>query len=444
MPSILRYRVTLVLLAFRLVLFSQSNTCIVKGKVTNQAGKVIELVAIKLNQFNACFTNKYGEFQFKITKNNAYSFYTYHLAYETYFSQLKPQDNDTLFLLIKLNEKTNDLPITEVTAIHKPETLVGKPLYGIYDFDFYEDKLVLLTSKNELKRSEIRLTDYSGNEFMSLPVPEFAGPAQKFFHDYLGYTNLLCKDTILRIEISDSFFLITGISKKDYERALRPVTDTAYGNLYYSNQHPDYPAFNYYYFSKNDPKNHKLLFTVTDKYLMDQYNFEYYYLPPRGQLEARRLADQLKVDKHIVAAIMSGFTRSKFYEPLYAPLFILKDTICLFNHINDRIFHFDKENALIDSVTINYHHPKNWHTWKKQLYVDDSENKVYALFKNGPMVSLKLIDHQSGKISGVHKFTNITADKIKIKDGYAYYIYRPFESTQEKFLYREVIQITKE
>jgi hypothetical protein len=444
MTSFFKYPLFLVLLAFGPFAVSQNNTCLVKGKVTTEAGKVIELVAIKLNQFTVCFTDKYGEFQFKTTKNNSYSFSTHHLSYESFVTQLKPGSKDTLFLSITLMNRLNYLDPIEVTAINKPETLVGKPFYSIYDFDFYEDKFVLLTAKNSLKKAEIRLTDYSGKEFMSVPIPAFAGEAQKFFHDYLGYTNLLCKDTILRIEISDNFFLITGITRKEYERGLRPVNDTANGNLYYNDQDPNYPAFNYYYFSKNDPKNHKVLLSVTNAPLLDLYNFEYYYLPSRQQLEARRIAAALKVDKHIVAALMSGFTRSAFYEPLYAPLFILKDTLCLFNHYNDRIFHFNKDNELIDSVTINYHHPKNWHTWKKQLFVDNTENKVYALFKNGANVSLKLIDHQSGKIKGVHKFANITADKIKIKDGYAYYIYRPFESTQEKFLYREVIRIEKD
>lgn len=424
--------------------YAQNKTCVVKLKLTNEAGKVIELVAIKLNQFNVGFTNKYGEFQTTVSKDNSYALSTHHLSFESYVSQLKTFNKDTVSLTIKLREKTTILADVDVFATNKPETLVGKPTYGIYDFDFYEDKLVLLTSKNELKRSEIKLTDYSGKEFMSLPVPVEAGEAQKFFHDYLGNTNLLCKDTILRIEISDNFFLITGITKKEYERSLKPVNDTANGNYYYNDQNPDYPAFNYYYLSKSDPKQHKLLYSVINRSLMDLYNFEYYYLPSRGQLEARRLADAYKVDKKVIAALMSGFTRSKFYEPLYAPLFVLKDTVCLFNHYNDRIFHFDKENVLIDSVTINYHHPKNWHTWKKQLFVDDSENKVYALFKNGANVSLKFIDHHTGKIKGVHKFVNITADKIKIKDGYAYYTYRPFESTQEKFLYREIIRIAKE
>ncbi len=444
MQHIFKYVLGLFLFLFQGSLSSQSKTCVVKGKVTTEAGKVIELVTIKLNQFTIGFTDKYGEFHATIPKNNTYALSTHHLSFESYTTKLKTTEKDTIFITIKLHEKTNLLPDIDISATNKPETLVGKPNYSIYDFDFYEDKLVLLTSKNELKRSDIKLTDYSGKEFMSLPIPVEAGEAQKFFHDYLGNTNILCKDSILRIEISDNFFLITGITKKEYERSLKPVNDTANGNFYYNDQNPDYPAFNYYYLSKSDPKQHKLLYNVINRSLMDLYNFEYYYLPPRGQLEARRLAETYKVDKKVIAALMSGFTRSKFYEPLYAPLFVLKDTVCLFNHYNDRIFHFDKENKLIDSVTINYHHPKNWHTWKKQLFVDDSENKVYALFKNGANVSLKLIDHQTGMIKGVHKFANITADKIKIKDGYAYYIYRPFESTQEKFLYREIIRIRKE
>jgi hypothetical protein len=444
MQPYLRYLIPLILLLFRSYTFAQTKTCTVKLKVTTEVGKVIELVAIKLNQFNVGFTDKYGEFELNVAKNNSYALSTHHLSFESYISQLKTSEKDTLFVHIKLHEKTNFLQGVDVFAINKPETLVGKPNYSIYDFDFFEDKFVLLTSKNELKRSEIKLTDYSGKEFMSIPVPPEAGEAQKFFHDYLGNTNLLCKDSILRIEITGNIFIITGITKKEYENSIKPVTDTANGSFYYSDQHPDYPAFNYYYLNKNASDLHKLLCSVVNRSLMDLYNFEYYYLPPRGQLEARRLADLYKVDKHVIAALMSGFTRSKFYEPLYAPLFILKDTTCLFNHYNDRIFHFDKENKLIDSVTINYHHPKNWHTWKKQLFVDESENKVYALFKNGANVSLKLIDHQSGSIKGVHKFVNITAEKIKLKDGYAYYIYRPFESAQEKFLYREVIRINKE
>src|SRR5690606_35283573 len=124
---------------------------------------------------------------------------------------------------------------------------------------------------------------------------------------------------------------------------------------------------------------------------------------------------------------------------LYAPLFIFNDTICVFNHHNDYLYHYNKKNELLDSVLINYHHPKKWREWKKQLFVDELQNKVYALFSKDGHHSLKQIHHQSGQVIFTYKLKHHSAEKIKIRDGYVYYVYRPFESTQEKFLYRERI-----
>jgi hypothetical protein len=136
---------------------------------------------------------------------------------------------------------------------------------------------------------------------------------------------------------------------------------------------------------------------------------------------------------------MSGFIQSMFYEPLYAPLFVINDTICIFNHHNDFLYHYNKQNKLIDSVKIAYHHPKNWREWKKQLFVDEAQNKVYAFFSKDGRHYLKQINHQTGREILTYKLQHHSAEKIKIKDGYVYYVYRPFGSTQERFLYREKI-----
>jgi hypothetical protein len=136
---------------------------------------------------------------------------------------------------------------------------------------------------------------------------------------------------------------------------------------------------------------------------------------------------------------MSGFTRSMYYEPLYAPLFVMKDTICIFDHHSDFLFHYTKNNQLIDSVAINYHHPDKWKEWKRKLLVDDEEAAVYAYFSKDGHHYLKKINYQSGKITLTYHLQNHSADKLKIRGGYVYYIYRPFGSTQEKFLYRERI-----
>lgn len=438
-------RIWLCLFLVAIPLLQKSQTCVVKGKIKNEYGKVIDLVAIKINEKNTTFSNKYGEFELKLPKNKTYKLSTSHLSFDPYLTLVKTNENDTLSISITLTEKNNELDEVAIISNNKPETLVGKPNYSVYDFEFFEDKFVLLTSAKTLKeKAEIRLTDYIGKEFTTYTIPKTAGEPQNFYKDYAQNIYLVCADSVILVEPINDNFITKWFDRTLFELNIKPVKDSAFANYYYSNQHPDYPKFSYLYFNKYEPDSQKVLSTVVNAPLLDLYNFEYYSLSPKARLAVRKMEAETKIDKHIIAANMTGFTRSLFYKPLYAPLFIIRDTICIFDHHADKIFHYNNENKLIDSVNIAYHHPKNWRTWKWQLYSDCNTKRIYAMFKNGAYVSLKRINHQTGKIEGVHKFVNITADKIKIKDGYAYYIYRPFESTQEKFLYRESIRLEQE
>lgn len=407
----------------------------------NENTKVaIQNVAIKNTASSSgIYSDKNGYFQFELERQSLIKLHFSHLGFESFIKEIKTSGKDTIILSVFLKEKSYLLPGVEVNAINKPETLVGKPDYSIFDFDFYEDKLILLTAERSLNKAQIRFSDYNGKIISSLPLPKSAGTASGFFHDYEGYTDLICSDTIFRLDIMNKEFLLMSISQNDFNKAIKPIADSANNSFYYSNQWDKFPLFNYYFLSKNDTVNH-LLTTVSNADLLKIYNMEYYFLPPGAQLEARRLAQQYKTDKRIIAALMSGFTQSMFYEPLYAPLFVLKDTVCIFNHYTDYIYHFNKKNKIIDSVKIAYHHPKNWREWKKQLYVDEYENKVYAFFSKNDHHYLKQIDFQTGKEIKTYKLKHPSAEKIKIRDGYVYYIYRPFESTQEKFLYRERIE----
>lgn len=420
--------------------YGQPNPVFIKGNIKNEKSKeAIENVAIK-NSASAVgiYSNKNGYFELKLEKQSLIKLHFSHLGFESFIKEIKISGKDTIILSVFLKEKSNLLTGVDVFATSKPETLVGKPDYSIFDFDFYEDKLILLTAERSLSKAQIRFSEYDGKIISSLPLPKSAGKASCFFHDFEGYTDLICSDTIFRLDIMNKEFLLMSISRNDFHKSIKPVADSANNNYYYSNQWDKFPLFNYYFINKKDTLNH-LLSTVSNADLMKIYNMEYYFLPPHAQLEARRLAQQYHTDKRIIAALMSGFTQSMYYEPLYAPLFILKDTVCIFNHYTDYIYHFDRKNKIIDSVKISYHHPKNWREWKKQLYVDDYENKVYAFFSKNEHHYLKQIDFQTGKEIKTYKLKHPSAEKIKIRDGYVYYIYRPFESTQEKFLYRERI-----
>lgn len=414
---------------------------LVKGTVLdNQSKKPVANAAVWVpNSAYSVLTDNNGRFQLALPAKTWYRLLVSHTAFQSTSRELRLKDKDTLELVITLDQKLNPLDTVAILATHQPETLVAKPNYSIFDFDFYEDKLLLLTSERSLSRASVQLSDYSGKIISSYELPKQAGEARHFFHDYEGYSEVVCKDSVFRIEVMNNELMILPIPQRDFNRFIQPVADTLNDHYYFSDRWEKYPMFNYYYLKKQDSLNH-VLSTVTNADLMKLYNLEYYYLPSRMQLEARRTAEYYKIDVHVVAAMMSGFTQSMFYEPLYAPLFILKDTICIFNHHNDFLYHYSKQNVLIDSVKISYHHPKNWREWKKKLIVDETENKVYAFFSRDGHHYLKNINYQTGKEMSTYKLKHHSAEKIKIKDGYLYYVYRPFDSTQERFLYREKIE----
>ncbi|MBL7921006.1 MAG: carboxypeptidase-like regulatory domain-containing protein [Bacteroidia bacterium] len=420
---------------------AQDEFFFIKGQIIESiSGKVIEAVSVNIsNSPYSTRTDQNGNFTLTAPKKAVYKIIVSHIAYQGLIKELKTKNSDTIHVTIALLQKENVLTDVSVYATHKPETLVGKTNYSVFDFDFYEDKLLLLTSSGSLSKAQIQLSNYEGKIFSSFDLPKQAGEAKHFFHDYEGYTDVVCKDSVFRLDVINTELVVQAIRQKDFSTYIEPIADSANSNFYFHDNWIKYPLFNYYYLKNNDSLNH-LLSTITNSDLMKLYNLEYYYLPSRMQLEARRIARYYKTDKRIIAALMSGFTQSMFYEPLYAPIFILKDTICIFNHHNDFLYHYNNKNQLIDSVTISYHHPKNWREWKKQLFVDELSNKVYAFFSKDGHHYLKQIDHQTGKELSTYKLKHHSAEKIKIKDGYVYYVYRPFDSTQERFLYREKIE----
>lgn len=420
---------------------AQSEQLYIKGRVVDEKnGLPVEGVSVKLpNTLLQTFTDKRGAFGLQVPRRPVQHLLLSHISYEPLLKEIRTEQLDTITTTISLFQNYRLLDSMTVVAVHKPETLVGKPNYSIYDFDFYEDKLLLLTAGHSLNHATLQFSDYDGKIISAAALPKQAGEAKHFFHDYEGYTDVVCNDSVFRLDVFNNSLMLLPVNRQVFERYLLPIADTMSGNYYYSDRWDKYPAFNYYYLKARDTLTH-VLNTVSNADLMKLYNLEYYYLPSRMQLEARRMADYYRTDPHIIAALMSGFTQSMYFEPLYAPLFILKDTICIFNHHNDRLYHYNRQNALIDSVKITYHHPKNWREWKKQLFVDEAQNKVYAFFSKDGHHYLKQIDYQSGKEVFTYKLKHHSAEKIKIRNGYVYYVYRPFGSTQERFLYRERIE----
>ena len=66
-------------------------------------------------------------------------------------------------------------------------------------------------------------------------------------------------------------------------------------------------------------------------------------------------------------------------------------------------------------------------------------DEIYGVFNRFGFTYIKPINLNTGATDGVFKLYYRYVEKIIVSDNYVYYTYRPFESTQKKFIYREKI-----
>jgi hypothetical protein len=344
-----------------------------------------------------------------------------------------------LSILCSLNfwaQKIVILKEVPITAERKADTVFGTWKFSVADYEFYNENMILLTYTRSLSSSKVMLVNEAQKILSSFDIPDVA---LKLYKDYMGFVNVLCKEKVFRVKISNNQIGLASLPVEEFNARIKPCIDTIEEKIYFSNYSKDYPEFTYYAFNTADSSVFPLK-TITDEEQLKEYNMEYYFLKSKEKLYARKLAAEYKVDKHRIAAVMSGLTSSIFYTPLYAPLYIINDTIVVFDHYSNSILSYNKKHELIDSVFIDYHHPKSWREWKHEVILDKENNNVYALYQKNGYYFLKHIDLKTGKITGSFKLLNRYVEHIRVKGDYVYYVYRPFESLQEQFVYKELIR----
>lgn len=352
-------------------------------------------------------------------------------------SQLK---SDTLVLDVLLTRKNVMLEEAVISASQKADTVFGTHRFSIMDYEFFRDKYIFLI--NEKSRWKVMLAGDDQEMISQASLPVEAGEPKELYKDFLGFVNVICREHVFRVKVNNGNVLsLASLPFEDFNSMIRPCIDTIGLKIYFSNYRPDYPRFMYYAYNIKD-SSAQLVREIVDEPLALMQDYEYDFLKPRDKLTARKLAQELGADKRDVAAAMTGFGHSKYFTPLYAPLFVRRDTILIFDHYSNALLKYDRNANLVDSLGISYHKPKNWKEWERQLVEDETNGDIYALYLKGAYYYLKKIDLATGKLTGSHKLTNKWVEHVHVRNGYVYYIYRPFESIQKKFLYKERINLS--
>ncbi len=180
-----------------------------------------------------------------------------------------------------------------------------------------------------------------------------------------------------------------------------------------------------------------LVATVIDSFMMTMFRSEYKYLSGRDKVVAMDLARELRTDPEVVAGYMAGFDRNIWFRPVYAPLFVVGDTIVVFDHYRGRLRKYDRAFKPCGEVPIVHHLARAGRDWKGRILQDGRTGELYAEYQRYGQGWVQRIDPHTGSPGAITRLTYKYPGKVQVFGGGVYYIHRPQGSLQKRTLYRE-------
>lgn len=429
-----------ILLLNSFFMFSQDSVVVIVQVTDMKYDDAIQNVTatiVSRNESAYYTTNSKGLLYFKAQKGSIVNFKFSHHTFLAIDSEKKITSKssiDTVKYSFKMEFiRSQDVIGTIVTAPGLPVAVYHSKQLHVSDFEIQKNgNILLLTYPKRLKKGS-SLLNYDGiNVLNSFQVP---GLAEELIRDYRGNTHVVCSENVYGIHLENEGVEISTLPKEYYIKYLAPIIDTSHTKLYFSNFSSDYPAFEYFSYDQLD-STYKKIMDIEDELMMELYRSEYKWVDVRTKLWAKNKEIQTGVDAEIWVGA-NFFTQSIYYKELYAPLFHRNDSLFVFDYYKDKMFTYSSEGEPIDSVGVYHHYNPKSTGWKKQLIQDQVTGQIYAVFDRSGFSYIGLVDTQTGQISEQVKLEFRYVDKIAIHNNFVYYIYRPFESIQKKYLYKE-------
>lgn len=286
-----------------------------------------------------------------------------------------------------------------------------------------------------LRDVRLVLLDPMYREFASCAVPEEVMGLRRDLHNTVVIEGTSRAFGVART--TDDIELVP-FGLEDLRGKVLPWTDSIPGWVLGSNTDKVMPAFDHIAFDPTTDSM-RVVCTVMDTFMLSLFRSEYKYLKGPEKVMAMNLASELGVDREVVAGYMSGFQHNIWFKPVYAPLFVVGDTMLVFDHGSARLRKFTRDFKEAGRAPLPYLSKFEGRDWSGRIIQDRKTSALYAVFRRNGYQWLRAIDPVSGLLGQRTRLTYRYAERTQVFNGSVYYVYRPFESLQKRSIYREKI-----
>ena len=355
-----------------------------------------------------------------------------HLAYDTLrIAGYKLQSKSRVFLKPRLYE----LQPFSLNA-KSLETVFHSNYHYVHDYEILEDKLVLITFNRSLKK-DAAVVLCSIDQKILFEMEIGAEPID-LLKDYKGELFLKTKHSLFRLPIFGDSIGIEKVNAEEYQFRINNCVDSLNNHVVFNDYQEYLPRMNYYAFDTHDSVFFKFKY-LENEVVNKMYRWEYYELPLEEKRRARELAELIpNMDKKDVGAVFTGFHKTMYYKPVSAPLFVLNDSLFIFDHSKSMLYKL-KNFQTVDSLKITYHKSERYFRWKDKVLFDEATRDFYGVFLKNGYYYLKGISTEMGGVLSEFKIEKQFTENLKVQNGYVYYLYKKASSPEKPFLYRELL-----
>ena len=328
-------------------------------------------------------------------------------------------------------------PIFQRSDLHAADLLINDQ--GLWVLAYEHPRM--LRAEGEAREEILRgvrlvLLDSTYAEVASVAVPEEVKGLRR---DLRNDVVIEGSDHAYSVRRTADVIVLEPFGLDELRKSVLPWTDSVPGWVLGSNADQVMPAFDHLAF---DPvtDSARVVCTVVDTFMMQLFRSEYKYMSGRDKVLAMNLADELNVDKEIVAGYMSGFQHNIWFKPVYAPLFVVGDTLLVFDHARGRLRKFTRTFASAGEAPLTYLSKGERRDWAKRILQDRRTHRLYAVFARYARTWLCSVDPVTGKLGERSSITYPYPERLQVFGDAAYYVYRPYESLQKRTIYRELIR----
>jgi hypothetical protein len=365
-------------------------------------------------------TDKKGAFSFFTDSLPAKLTFT-HVGYETRNLLL---DETSYSLAVYLKPKPLQLEEVEIRAA-RTEPFYKSETFSVLDYELDSGRVWMVVYRQRLMHSLLICLDIYGDTLARSADLPFRPVS--LFRDCIGTMHVLGHDSGYQIYLREKKAeLIHPVKLKKFESVLKNCVAASPTTLYFRKVTENGLSVEFYGVDRTTLV-HKDIQQVTDRQKL--------------RMKRRNSDDAMLLNSSHPPVSRDDFVTWNYvhkilYRPVKTKLYLSGMYVCIFNMPDKSVEFYDslgnysyKLRLLVDAVNVG--------RWTQEAEADPVTGKVYTFFNQGGRYTMYEINPDTGALTFRLTFDFVYPEKIRVYNGWVYYMYDKDSRADNKALYRQ-------